>query len=69
MDINEDEHATHHRWTRFTDTATRKTNHWCIDGDTGHHDEPCKDAEARTGDHATDTIGPDEWPTTVDITA
>lgn len=54
---------------RFTDPETKKVNHWCVDGDTGHHDEPCKAAEDRTGEHAADTTWPDDWPMHVDITA
>lgn len=43
-----------HRWMRYADPETEEANHWCIDGDTGHHAEPCVDAEKRAGDHAGD---------------
>jgi hypothetical protein len=54
-----------HRWMRYHDTVTGVTNHWCIDGDTAHHDEPCADevADPRTGDHATDVTSQSDWPT------
>lgn len=43
-----------HHWMRYIDPDTGEANHWCIYGDTEHHPEPCKDADARTGDHADD---------------
>jgi hypothetical protein len=49
-----DDTVTAHRWMRHVDPDTGEANHWCIDGDTGHHAEPCADAEKRTGDHLSD---------------
>lgn len=51
-----------HRWVRFRDEETGAVNHWCADGDTSHHDEPCTDAEARIGDHADDQVPIGEVP-------
>jgi hypothetical protein len=60
MDLTKHEH---HHWTRRTDPDTGVTNHWCITGDSAHHDEPCADAAGRTGEHATDPPGTvDDWP-------
>lgn len=44
--------------------STGPANHWCADGDTSHHPEPCDDAANRTGDHATDAEdgGQETWP-------
>jgi hypothetical protein len=57
-----------HRWMRHVDPDTGKANHWCIDGDTGHHAEPCADAEKRTGDHADDPVDM-VWLEFVDLNA
>lgn len=51
-----------HRWIRHIDPETGEANHWCVDGDTEHHDEPCADAEAHAGDHADDVSTVDDWP-------
>jgi hypothetical protein len=50
-----------HRWLRYQDEATKAWNHWCIDGDTQHHDEPCADADHRAGDHANDASSIADW--------
>lgn len=52
-----------HRWMRYQDPVTDAWNHWCIDGDTEHHDEPCQDAADHTGDHAEDVPTAGDWPT------
>lgn len=49
-----------HRWIRWNPGGD-DANHWCIDGDTEHHPEPCADAEAHAGDHADDTSTVDDW--------
>lgn len=51
-----------HRWMRYIDPVTHDGNHWCIDGDTTHHPEPCADVEAHTGDHVNDAGGQETWP-------
>jgi hypothetical protein len=51
-----------HRWLRYEDEVTHAWNHWCVDGDSAHHDEPCADAEPRTGEHVDDTTTQDQWP-------
>lgn len=51
-----------HRWMRHTDLDTGESNHWCVDGDTVHHPEPCQDAADRAGAHANDRAGQDAWP-------
>lgn len=56
-----------HRWLRYQDEATGKWNHWCIDGDTGHHPEPCPDAESGTGDHEGETTTVDDMDIHRDI--
>lgn len=59
----QDDTITPHRWMRYVDPETGKANHWCIDGDTAHHPEPCEDAANRTGDHESDLAGAAEaWP-------
>jgi hypothetical protein len=50
-----------HRWMRHVDPETGEANHWCIDGDTEHHAEPCPDAQERLGDHAGDPADA-VWP-------
>lgn len=50
-----------HRWARYEDPETGAWNHWCVDGDTEHHDEPCADAANRVGAHETDAGGPETW--------
>lgn len=54
-----------HRWMRYVDPVTHDGNHWCIDGDTTHHPEPCADevADPRAGDHANDVTSQSDWPT------
>jgi hypothetical protein len=51
-----------HRWMRYIDPVSHDGNHWCIDGDTDHHPEPCADADAHTGDHTNDVTGLETWP-------
>jgi hypothetical protein len=51
-----------HRWLRYEDEDTHTWSHWCVDGDSAHHDEPCADVEPRTGEHADDTTTQDQWP-------
>jgi hypothetical protein len=60
-----DGHA--HRWLRWTDPDTGVTNHWCVDGDTEHHNEPCADAAAGTGDHEADATTVDDMPVHEDV--
>jgi hypothetical protein len=52
-----------HRWTRHADPDGR-VNHFCVDGDTEHHDEPCEAAVNLTGEHENDPPGvkPESWP-------
>lgn len=58
-----------HRWLRHQDPETGARNHWCIDGDTEHHGEPCADADHRAGEHANDSAGLDVWPVHQDVQA
>lgn len=58
----QDDTVAPHRWIRATDSKSEDSQHWCIDGDTDHHDEPCTDAEAHRGDHADDVSTVDDWP-------
>lgn len=61
--ISNDDTVAPHRWMRHADPETGEANHWCIDGDTGHHPEPCEDAAYRTGEHAGDPENAAEsWP-------
>lgn len=46
MDEEQKELGHAHRWTRFQDPVTKAWNHWCVDGDTEHHDEPCEEHPA-----------------------
>jgi hypothetical protein len=50
---------------RYVDPVTHDGNHWCIDGDSTHHPEPCADevADPRAGDHANDVTSQSDWPT------
>ena len=51
-----------HRWMRYVPAGGGTANHWCIDGDTIHHPEPCADADAKTGEHANDVTDQGDWP-------
>lgn len=57
-----------HRWMRYGPTDPEAGaeigdwNHWCADGDTDHHDEPCADAASHEGEHANDVTAQDAWP-------
>lgn len=50
-----------HRWMRWDPTGG-DANHWCVDGDTPHHLEPCADVEPKTGDHVNDVTPIEDWP-------
>jgi hypothetical protein len=61
--VPDDEQTPHqHRWTRYEDPETGVWNHWCVDGDTEHHDEPCADAASQAGDHEHDAGDQETWP-------